>query len=173
MALKFIFLAIFALLLEIIFLSQELKYLFTTKNLNNNLQIEFTNSKSTIITKTGITKELTASKIDQYPTYKLFFNPLLKIYDINDTKILSAKNAKLTDKLNILELKNDVTIFSKDSTFKSDDLNYSIDNEIATNSSIYYLKTKNTEGSGKNLYFDIKNNIIKSNKINYNINLKE
>jgi len=172
-ALKFIFLAIFALLLEIIFLSQELKYLFTTKNLNNNLQIEFTNSKSTIITKTGITKELTASKIDQYPAYKLFFNPLLKIYDINDTKILSAKNAKLTDKLNILELKNDVTIFSKDSTFKSDDLNYSIDNEIATNSSIYYLKTKNTEGSGKNLYFDIKNNIIKSNKINYNINLKE
>lgn len=173
MALKFIFLAIFALVLEIIFLSQELKYLFTTKNLNNNLQIEFTNSKSTIITKTGITKELTASKIDQYPAYKLFFNPLLKIYDINDTKILSAKNAKLTDKLNILELKNDVTIFSKDSTFKSDDLNYSIDNEIATNSSIYYLKTKNTEGSGKNLYFDIKNNIIKSNKINYNINLKE
>lgn len=173
MAVKFVFLALFALLIEIIFLSQELKYMFTSNQNSSDLQIEFTNSKSTIITTTGITKELTASKIEQYPKYKLFFNPNMKIYDKNSTKKITAKNAKLLDKEKLLKLKNDVVIITNTTKFNSNELNYDINKEIATNSSPYTLTTKDSSGSGKNLYFDIKNNIIKSNKIKYKLNFKE
>jgi len=172
-ALKFVFLALFALLVEIIFLSQELQYMFIDKNSNDNIQIEFTNSKSTIITKTGITKELTASKTEQYPSYKLFFDPILTIYNTNNTKKISSKNAKFWDKENILELKNSVNILTKDTTFSSNDLNYSLTTQIATNNSTYTLNSKEYKGSGSSLYFDIKNNIIRSKKINYNLNFKE
>jgi LPS export ABC transporter protein LptC len=172
LALRFITVACILFVLEIIFLSKDLNYIFGNGQ-DDTLSIEFYDSHSRVITPQGVTKVLKASKISQFQDYKLFIDPFLTIYDHNRTKTISAKNAKLIDKLNSIELKYSVTMEVNRTIFTTENLEYNLVTQVAKNSSPYRLKNLDIEAYGNNLYFDMKNSTIRSEMIDYNLYLKE
>jgi len=165
--LKKVFIIVGALLIEFFFLSKELKFSFTQKLNQNDISVEFVKSNSYFITNQGIDRVLIAQKIDQYSGYKVFYKPVVTIYDENFTKTIVANQAKYTDKSGVLELEKNVKVVYMGKKLETSKLLYDTKKQEVFDSAKFKLTSKKFTAFGNHLYFDVKNNIIKSKEINF------
>jgi len=90
------------------------------------------------------------------------------MYDENITKTISAQKAKYTDKSAVLELEKDVKILYFGKRLETSKLFYNAKKQEVFDSAKFKLISENFTAYGKHLYFDVKNNIIRSKEINFN-----
>ncbi len=167
MDLKKIFLIIVTFVLELIFLSKDLRFNNNETFKSSNVDVEFVDSKSYFISDEGISKILIAKKIQQFPHYKIFTNPIATIYGKKFTKVIVANFAKYQDSNSKLELKNNIKILYQDKKLKTSWLLYDSKKEVILDSKKFTILSKNMKVEGNHLYFDIKDNIIKAKNIDY------
>jgi len=163
---------IFSLVVEVYFLSKDLRYTHNSTSLNK-IDIEFTNSKTYTITQEKIQNILVADKIQQLKTKKIFINPIATIYDTNITKTIISKKAILDDKTSKIKLLHDVHIVYLDKTLNTQMLLYDIKSEKVIDSANFLLTSDDIQAKGVHLFFDTKKNILKAKKIQYNFKQSE
>jgi len=169
---RFVFLIIFAFILEIFFLSKELSFK-TNDIVPNKVDVEFIHSKTIEIDTQKVNNILICDKIQQLKDKKLFFKPIATLYDRNITKTIISKEAELFDKTNILELKRDVKIVYLNKRLSTNFLKYSLKDSTVLDSDRFILNSDEGVAEGNHLYFDTKKSIIKAKDINYTFYMKE
>ena len=167
MDLKKIFILFGILLVEFLFLSKDLKFSFDDKIKEEDIAIEFIDSKSYFITKEGVDKVLIANKIRQYKSYKEFEKPVATFYDESGDKVISSNIAKYTDKNSVVELSGDVNIIYQDKVLKTSKLFYNSKKQLVYDSQKFKLSASTFTAYGNHLYFDINKNLIKAKNIKF------
>ncbi len=167
MDLKKFILVVLAFVIEIIFLSQDLKFSDNSDLKQDDISVKFEESKSYFISSQGIDKVLICKKIEQFPTYKKFYNPVATIYDKNNTKTILSKNAKFFDKNSTLVLWDNVKVIYFDKHLTTSKIIYDAKKQVVLDSEKFFLKSKSFDATGSHLYFDVKNNIIKAKNVKY------
>ncbi len=167
MDLKKIAIVVLAFIIEIVFLSQDLKFSDASDLKQSDISVEFENSKSYFISVKGIEKVLISSKIEQFPKYKRFYNPVATFYDENQTKTILSKNAKFFDENSTLALWDGVRIVYLDKELTTSKLIYNTKKQAVVDSEKFLLESQSFNAIGNHLYFDVKNNIIKAKDIKY------
>ena len=167
MDLKKVSILILALIVEIVFLSQDLKYSQKDGINDSDISIEFRNSQSYFITKDGINKKLIAKKIQQRSNEKLFFKPKAVFFDGDFTKVVTSDFAKYIDRTSVLQLEKNVKVMYRNGILTTSKLLYDSKKEVVFDSDKFKLVTSEFTALGNHLYFDVKNNIIKAKDIKY------
>ncbi len=173
MDLKKLAILILALIIEIIFLSKDLKYSDNSSLNSDDVSVEFVDSDSLFISTNGIDKRLITKKIQQKSDKKLFFKPKAIFYDGNFTKVVVSDFAKYSDRDFILELDKNVKILYKNEILTTNKLLYDSKKEVVFDSDKFKLESQKFTAFGNHLFFDIKNNIIKAKDIKYILNSRE
>ncbi|RLA75289.1 MAG: hypothetical protein DRG11_01940 [Epsilonproteobacteria bacterium] len=107
--------------------------------------------------------EIAGKKYTKYLKYEYFENVILNIkYENKYTKIATNKIKKTE---NILSLEDNIIFENQDIQFKTNKLKYDTNKTIAQTDDKYNAVYGGLHISGEKLYVDIKQKIIKSNKI--------
>ena len=167
MDLKKIFILIGVLVVEFLFLSKDLKFSFDNNIKEEDIAIEFRDSRSYFITKDGVGKVLVANKIKQYKSYKEFEKPVATFYDNSGDKVISSNKAKYSDKNSIVELNGDVNIVYQGKVLKTSKLLYNSKKQLVYDSQKFNLSAPTFTAFGNHLYFDINKNLIKAKNIKF------
>ncbi len=166
MDIRLVILIIFSFVFEIFFLSKDLRFKESPISASD-IEVEFINSKTYDISLDKVNNLLITQKVEQLKNKKIFYTPIVTIYDDNITKTIISKKAVLFDKKNIIKLKNNVKIVYLDKQLSTDMVEYDLKNQIVTDSDKFTLKSDSFIANGNHLYFDTKQNIIKSKDIKY------
>ena len=167
MDLKKIAIVVLAFIIEIVFLSQELKFSSKSDFKQSDVSVKFEESKSYFISQKSVDKVLVCTTIEQFSSHKRFYNPIATIYDSNQTKTILSKYAKFFDKNSSLILWDGVRVVYFDKELTTSKLIYDTKKQAVVDSEKFILRAQSFEARGNHLYFDVKNNIIKAKDIKY------
>ncbi len=167
MDLKKIAIVVLVFIVEVIFLSQDLKFSDTSDLKQSDVSVKFEESKSYFISQKSVDKVLVCSGIEQFSGYKRFYNPTATMYDGKQTKTILSKNAKYFDKNSTLVLWDEVKVVYFDKHLTTSKLIYDTKKQAVVDSEKFLLKSQSFNAVGNHLYFDVKNNIIKAKDIKY------